>query len=169
LYTLNKNINNKGVKVLRRLRKRKAQANIGEYVLIMFVTIGFISAISLYVRRALQARIYDARNLIKNADCFGCVNIPGGKAFAPVNMLGNIDIQYEPYYTLAVSNRTAQYDGDAELAKDTTTGQFYKRSFNSTGIADSVSLTLPPPSGYNPKDIDITEIERQLSNQVFIK
>nr|HPN88619.1 hypothetical protein [Candidatus Omnitrophota bacterium] len=158
--------------MLRRLRHKKAQANMGEYALVLIITISFISAVSLYVRRALQSRLFDARNLLMHADCFGCLPSSSLKSNPSTNMLGNIDISYEPYYTVTSSKRYASYDGEANLVTDGT-GTSFQRKFDSAGDYSSLGITLPPSASGNPAHIEpyiniIKEKTSVLHNTVFI-
>ena len=41
---------------------RKGQAIMGEYMLVIFVAVGTIVAMTVYFKRAWQARVFDARN-----------------------------------------------------------------------------------------------------------
>lgn len=48
------------------LTSKKGQAVYGEYVLVFFIVVGAISVMTVYFKRAVQARIYDARNYMVN-------------------------------------------------------------------------------------------------------
>src|SRR3989338_9576767 len=71
----------------------KAQAVMGEYVLVFFLAIGMATAMTIYFKRGVQARIFDARNAMLNI----VVNRTAGY------YTGNIQIGYEPYYGNTVS------------------------------------------------------------------
>lgn len=77
--------------MLRLLRNRKAQ-NTMEYAILIVVVIGVFSAMQLYMRRGLSARLKA-----------GTDNIPtivlGQEANALSNTLIGDQTQYEPYYT----------------------------------------------------------------------
>ncbi|MBF0122639.1 MAG: hypothetical protein HQL21_04415 [Candidatus Omnitrophica bacterium] len=46
--------------MLIRLCQRRAQAVVGNYVIVFFVVIGAITAMTVFFRRGIQARVYDA-------------------------------------------------------------------------------------------------------------
>ena len=50
--------------MLRYLKTNKAQAVIGEYVLVFFLAIGMVTAMTIYFKRAVQARIHGARDVM---------------------------------------------------------------------------------------------------------
>ena len=79
--------------MLKLLRQNKAQAVMSEYLLIFFVTIGMISAMTIYFKRAVQARVYSARHFV--------VNDIAARIISSGYYAGNIITlytQYEPYY-----------------------------------------------------------------------
>ena len=129
--------------MLRRLNNHKAQANVGEYVLIFFLIIGMITAMTIYVRRALQARIFDATRLIKNADCFGPGCVPGTKHLYAANMLGNIVLQYEPYYVLSYADREGDFQQKTTLT-DGSFGGVFSKTVNEVSYFNTISETLSP-------------------------
>lgn len=79
--------------MLKLLRQNKAQAIMSEYLLIFFVTIGMISAMTIYFKRAVQARVYSARHYIINDIAARVVR----SGYYSADML-NLYTQYEPYY-----------------------------------------------------------------------
>lgn len=72
---------------------RQGVASIGEYILTFSLVFLIIGSMSVYIQRALQARMRDARHYAMNelrkecTDDNGCVGA------------GNIAEQYEPYYS----------------------------------------------------------------------
>lgn len=77
----------------------KGQAILAEYVMILFVVIAALVAMSTFVQRGFEARIHDAKNFMINAvtnssvcdaDCLAATG-------------GNIAYEYEPYYSVQLS------------------------------------------------------------------
>ncbi len=64
-----------------------------EYVLVFFVVMGVATAMTIYFKRAIQARVYDARNTMLN------MVVQRTKGY----YTGNIQIGYEPYYSNTAS------------------------------------------------------------------
>ncbi len=98
--------------MLRLLRNKKAQSTM-EYALLIAIVIGVFSAMQIYLRRGLQARIRQ-----------GSDNIPGlvlqgttGEAGTSAAGLFNNETQYEPYYI-----RKGQYGMTTEGSEGTETG-----------------------------------------------
>ena len=75
--------------MLKKLDEQKAQAIMGEYVLVFFVIVGMVTAMTVFFKRAIQARYYDARQAM------GTIITERTKGQG-VN--GNIYTSYEPYY-----------------------------------------------------------------------
>lgn len=110
--------------MLRLLRNKRAQ-NTAEYALLIAIVIGAFSAMQIYLRRGLMARIKA-----------GTDNLPGmvlGSAGdgVSVNMLGT-DEQYEPYYL-----RRGYYQADSNSASGEETGTNTRYS----GIRESFGAT----------------------------
>jgi hypothetical protein len=77
--------------MIRLFKSRKAQ-NTAEYAIMIAIVIGVFSAMQLYVRRGLQARLKKGVDYIPGK----ITAEAGGNA---VNILGDANfIQYEPYY-----------------------------------------------------------------------
>ena len=106
-----------------------------EYAFVIVIIVAVISAMAVYVRRALQARIWDARNtMIKTV----VDNYNGVANYAILN-------EYEPYYSQAATDASNDSQEQASLLEggQTTTGVFLKNS-NSTIGAQTNSEQLPP-------------------------
>lgn len=73
------------------LRQDKGQGIIVQYALTFFLVVAVIVAMTAYVRRAVQGRIYDTRHFM-----FYTAN----EAFSDtsLNLYGNLLMAYEPYY-----------------------------------------------------------------------
>ncbi len=67
--------------MFRKLNRKKGQ-NTAEYAVLIALVIGAVIAMQVYVKRALQARVYDASNFLTSDTAIG----------------GATTNQYEPYY-----------------------------------------------------------------------
>ena len=105
----------------------------GEYVLVFFVVIGMATAMTVYFKRAVQARIHDARDAMLNI----VVNRTAGY------YTGNIQIGYEPYYGNTVSTVVRRENTTTNLLPGATTGIFRKTFDGITAVGTS-SETAPP-------------------------
>ena len=77
--------------MLRLLQSRKAQ-NTMEYALLIAVVIGVFSAMQLYTRRSLQAKLKNSTDSIHN------VVLQGSDVAEKTDTLFGTEKQYEPYY-----------------------------------------------------------------------
>ncbi len=74
---------------LKRLRSIQGQAIFAEYVLVFFIVVGMMTVMTVYFKRAVQARIRDSRDyMVKEV-----------KTRTAGYYSGNLITQYEPYYT----------------------------------------------------------------------
>jgi hypothetical protein len=120
----------------------QGQAVLSEYVMIFFVVIAALVAMTTYVQRGFEARIHDARNLAMNAVVSSgacdanCLQATGGNLF----------YEYEPYY--AVSGANVQQDGTdttgATKGNPQALGAIYTKSTNESTGTVGVSCQLPP-------------------------
>ena|SRR3989338_451088 len=103
-----------------------------EYAFVIVIIVSVISAMAVYIRRALQARIWDARNaMIKTvADNYnGVANY-------------TISNEYEPYYSQAETEASNDSSERAALRAGKPTGLFLK-DFDSTVNVQTNSEQLP--------------------------
>lgn len=119
--------------MLRYLKTNKAQAVMGEYVLVFFVVMGMATAMTIYFKRAIQARIFDARNTMMNI----VFNRTRGY------YSGNIYYEYEPYYGNTVSTVARRENATTELLPGATTGIF-RKTFDDVTAVQTQSQTAPP-------------------------
>lgn len=119
--------------MLRYLKTNKAQAVVGEYVLVFFLVIGMITAMTIYFKRTVQARIHGARNAMLNI----VVDRTAGY------YTGDIQSGYEPYYGNTVSTVSRGESATTELLPEATTGIFRKTSDEVTAV-QTHSETAPP-------------------------
>ena len=119
--------------MLRYFKTNKAQAVIGEYVLVFFLAIGMVTAMTIYFKRAVQARIHDARDAMLNI----VINRSAGY------FSDDIQIEYEPYYGNTVSTVVRRENTTTNLLPGATTGIFRKTSDEVTAV-QTRSETAPP-------------------------
>ena len=105
----------------------------GEYVLVFFLVIGMVTAMTIYFKRAVQARIFDTRNTMLNM----ALNRTEGY------FTGNIQAEYEPYYGNTLSTSARQEDTTTNLLPGATTGIFRKITDETTAV-QTHSETAPP-------------------------
>ena len=119
--------------MLRYFKTNKAQAVMGEYVLVFFVVMGMATAMTIYFKRGVQARIFDARNAMLNM----VLNRTQGY------YTGNVQIGYEPYYGNTVSTVARRENAATELLPGATTGIF-RKTFDDVTAVQTQSQTAPP-------------------------
>jgi len=118
---------------IKRYRNKYGQV-IQEWVFLLVVVITAVSAMTIYVKRALQARMYDANNYMVQEASSGAPDI-------------NLDSsQYEPYYTVTSSRRTETVNNSITLSAGGTSGIFHK-IINERTQNVSTSTQLPPSAG----------------------
>ena len=105
----------------------------GEYVLVFFVVIGMATAMTIYFKRAVQARVFEARNAMLNM----VLNRTQGY------YTGNVQIGYEPYYGNTVSTVARRENAATELLPGATTGIF-RKTFDDVTAVQTQSQTAPP-------------------------
>lgn len=125
-FTLNQNM-------FKYLKTNKAQAVMGEYVLVFFVVVGLVTAMTVYFKRAVQARVFDARNAMFNI----VLNRTAGY------YTGNLYGEYEPYYASTESTVVRSADTTTGLLPGGTTGIFQK-TFDEVTAVQTHSETAPP-------------------------
>lgn len=125
--------------MLKYLQKNKTgQAISAEYVLIFFVVMGVMSAMFIYFQRALQARIYDARNAMVRSvadETYGGDYGPGA--------YGRDFVEYEPYYGNTESIISQKRNEETRMYP-VTWGEHYKKEYEETTDIKSESHTAPP-------------------------
>jgi len=122
--------------MLRYLRNNSAQSVIGEYVLILFLIVGMMTAMTIYFRRTVQARIRDARHYMVET-----VRNRTGDYYNDV-----LYHEYEPYYantdsTVRHTMETNQYL--LPTGPQTTTG-ISRYMVNEDTEVGTIGNTAPP-------------------------
>ena len=132
--------------IMANVNSQKGQTVLPEYVVVFFVVIVAMVAITVYIRRALQARQRDAKVYMIDMAAQGC-------AQADLNSGGSLDCQgaaginggrfiydYEPYYSQAASNVDR---GQAEQTALFVNSIFHKWSVGQTQV-NTASAQSPP-------------------------
>jgi len=131
----------------------KGQSILAEHSMVFFVVIAALVIMTVYVQRALQARIHDVRNYVigqvmnNSSVCdANCVAAAGG----------NITYEYEPYYEIVgstVQSASTDTTGATPSLVNYSIGGKYIKGFNSQTAMSATSAQLPPEcaDGANPK------------------
>lgn len=119
--------------MLKALRNKKAQAVMGEYVVVIFLVMAVLTGMTVYFKRALQARIHDARDYM-----IGEVRTRTAGQFN-----GNLYKEYEPYYSNSASQIYRLGQDETRLLPGGSSGVFEKYYNEMTAIRTN-STTLSP-------------------------
>ena len=135
--------------MLRVVKSRKGQAVIGEYAVVISMVLAVIVAMTVYFKRAVQARIHGARDYMVNE----VLTRTEGQYNGPIYS------GYEPYYTQtnSVVSRTAD-DETRILPTGIGTSGAFEKDYDETVSTSTQSETLPP-SYFNATTPP--EVERQ--------
>jgi hypothetical protein len=121
--------------MLHLLKQNKAQAISSEYVIMFSIVAVIFVGMSLYAQRAIQSRVFGARETMLNI-----VAANKGPDF-----VGNIFREYEPYYV----NRSGSIRVDMDtqerlLSVFGTTSGLYRKTIDDEVTVDYTIQTLPP-------------------------
>ena len=129
----------------------KGQAVLSEHVMVFFVVIAAIVAMTTFVQRSFEARIHDAKDfminsVMSNSVCdANCMAATGGK----------IDEGYEPYYSQMLADTThKEEENEGETpGNPAAIGAIYSNAVKEKTKTISTSAQLPPEcaDGPNPK------------------
>lgn len=112
----------------------KAQATLGEYLVVFFIVVSVMSAMTIYFKRTLQARIFDARNAaFRNV---------AQKTDGIYN--GNFYLEYEPYYT----NTETQIHQDLYKQQRLLGNGIYERDMNDKTTMESIGQVGAPKDAW---------------------
>ena len=114
-------------------RNKKAQAVMGEYAVLIAIVMAVIFAMTVYFKRSVQARIYDARNYM----------VSEVRTRTTGNFSGNLYMGYEPYYGNTVATVSRRTNDQSGLLPGASSGIFVK-NYNQTVMVASNSETAPP-------------------------
>ncbi len=126
--------------MLKILKNKHAQAVSGEYVMVLFLVMGAITAMTVYFKRSVQGRIHDARNYM----------VTEVRGRTQGYYAGNLYLQYEPYYVKTSSNIARTSDTVTRLLGGGSSGIFEKNILNESTVVSADSETAPPA------DFDLT-------------
>ena len=115
--------------MLKRVHTKKAQAVFSQYLLTFFLVLGIVGAMTFFIRRALQARIFDGRN--------GMLRIVRNVYSGPLYYA------YEPYYANTMTSTVQDVDNNDQLLPAGVTGLF-RKSLDETARSQTLSVQLPP-------------------------
>ncbi len=126
--------------MLRNLKNMKAQVMLGEYLLVFFLVVGMISAMTIYIRRTLQGRIRDARyrmvDMVKNRT---------GNLYTGTTIMRS----YEPYYANTESDVVRSFR-DTQLLFSSNLGSsgLYQKDLNQATNMRTNSTTAAPKDAF---------------------
>ena len=127
-------------KCLHPLSSRKAQVVMGEYALLIVLTVFAITGMTVFFKRVLQARIRDARWAMQKM----VRNSYDGTAHQTTDIFdGTIWLEYEPYYGNRTTYIASDIDDKIELRSGGSSGRFTKR-LNDTTRTTTNSFMHPP-------------------------
>ena len=119
--------------MLKILNNCRAQTTVGEYLLVFFLVTGMITAMTIFFRRTVQARIFDTRNYAFNEVAKRTTGFYDG----------NLYVEYEPYYTDTMSIVGRDSSMNETLLAGNTTGIYRKEIEDFTSVK-TLSQTAPP-------------------------
>ena len=111
------------------------QAVMGEYVVVIFLVVAVIGAMTIFFKRAVQARIHDARDYMEKEV----------RERTQGEFDGNLYLEYEPYYVntyVPQIVREAVYN--KTLSQGASSGVFVMGIDEKTDVPAAISVTLPP-------------------------
>jgi len=122
-------------------RSHSGQAVFSEYMMVIFLVIAAIVAITVYVQRSLEARIHDARNFM--------VDTVANNSVCDANCVmatGSIAHEYEPYYTqmAASSQQNQNQTFTATTGNPNIIGAIYGQWDREATQSNAVTNQLPP-------------------------
>ncbi|VAX37511.1 hypothetical protein MNBD_UNCLBAC01-566 [hydrothermal vent metagenome] len=118
------------------LKNNKGQAAVGEYVLVLLLVFGMIMAMTVYFKRAIQARMRDARIYVVDE----VKDRIRGNYSSPFNLYYG----YEPYYAQTESNIDRESNPVIRLLGGGSSGVFEKTLDDTIKGVNTISKTKPP-------------------------
>ena len=116
--------------------KNRGQA-IAEYILMITVVITMLTAMAVFLRRALQGRFKDARDYMITA--VNATYTQTRQGATPMN----IAYEYEPYYLETRSEVSRESDNQLNIKKGGR-GGIIRKVLNETTTANTESIQAPP-------------------------
>ena len=112
----------------------KGQVIVGEHVIVLFIAIGVASAMTIFFRRAVQAKIKSSRDLMANQ-----IIAVGNEG----DVVGRYYIEYEPYYAETEAVTDSFSESKYKLNVGGVSGAAEK-TFNDRRSYTLESATAPP-------------------------
>lgn len=126
---------------MRRRGKKNLGQMTGEYALLLFVVIGAITSMTIYLKRLLQARIRDSRqSMIATIANYRYTDPASGGVYG---YNGSIYKEYEPYYGNRYSDVQIVENDNRILTQGLTTG-ISRQNIDHTTWSKTQSDQLPP-------------------------
>ena len=123
--------------MLKTLRNTKAQAVMGEYVIVIFLVMAVMTSMTIYFKRAVQARIHDARDYMVTEVRERTAGI----------YTGNLYREYEPYYSNTSATVFKVTDHETMVQSGASSGIFRKVYDERTSVR--VNSETAPPREFN--------------------
>jgi len=123
---------------------RRGQSVLSEHVMVFFVVIAAIVAITVFVQRSLEARINEAHNFMISS-----VNDPSVCDSDCQAATGGVTNEYEPYYQQAFSSvdQNSQDFHTTGAGSANVIGAIYNKESNEQTQSNSFSIQLPAACG----------------------
>lgn len=113
------------------LNRNNGQMSMSQYVILFFLAIGSLVAMTTFIQRVLQARIRDTKiYMMDNIKTYG-------------NVETNMRYEYEPYYANVSTVVGRSKDEQTDLVAGGATGIF-RKNVNSQTTGDTISTQAPP-------------------------
>lgn len=113
------------------LCRKHGQASIAQYIIVFFLAIGAIVAMTTFVQRILQARIRDAKiYMIDNVKTYG-------------NVQGSMAYEYEPYYANIATTLDRNKNEELRLLGGGAAG-IHRKNISTQTMSDTASEQAPP-------------------------
>ena len=122
-----------------RVKNKNAQVMVSEYVLVLFIIMAAMASMTIYFRRAVQAKIWDAR--------VAMVNMVAAQSQGYYK--GRLQVEYEPYYT-NTDKVVSQDAAETTRLIPTLWGEEYIKQFEEYTNVQTVSETAPPKDAAGP-------------------
>lgn len=128
-----------------KILKPKQQAQtIGEYVIVIALIVGVATAMSMMVRRGLQARLNDTNTYMMSTVNAAYVASRWSNETTP----SQIAREYEPYYANTESSVRRDVNDTFSLLPGGKKTGIFRALYNETTSANTVSEQAPPGSAY---------------------
>ena len=115
------------------LNRNHGQVALSQYVIVFFLAIGSIVAMTTFVQRLLQARMRDAKvYMMDNIKTYG-------------NVDAQMTYEYEPYYANVSTITDRTKNEEVRLLGGGATG-IYRKDVNAQTLTNTVSEQAPPKS-----------------------